>query len=93
MKKAPKTLADFRSAHDRNVIVPAKIKAALAKMAEEGAENWEYEKELIALAGISVTDLGQFRDQFEAHIVSTTGKNPKKVWFATVKAAKAARGE
>lgn len=88
-----KTLADFRAAHDRNVIVPAKIRAALSKLSAEHAENWVYEADLLKLAGISTTDIGMFRDQFAEHIVETSGRNAKRVWFATAKAAKVARGD
>ena len=89
---ASKTLADFRAAHDPNVIVPTKIKKALADMLAEGKENWEYEADLMRRASISTTDLARFRPQFEAHVVETTGRNPKKVWFASVKVAEEVRG-
>ncbi len=91
-KKAVKTLADFRAAHDKNVIIPNKIRAALAAMAIEGPESWEYEVDFLRRAGVSTTDLGAFRDQFEEYIVEAKAKTVKRVWFATEKAAKAARG-
>lgn len=91
-KPKVKTLADFRAAHDKNVIVPAKIQAALDEMAKESPEQWEYERELLSRAGLSVTDLALFREQFAGHVVETSGKNAKRVWFATKKAASAARG-
>lgn len=87
-----KTLADFRAAHDPNVIVPTKIKKALEEMAAEGTETWEYEADLMRRASISTTDLARFRPQFEEHVVETGGRNPKKVWFASVKVAEKARG-
>lgn len=86
-KTSAKTLADFRAAHDRNVIVPAKIKKALADLEKAGAENWLYESDFIKLAGISQTDIGMFREQFADHIVETTGRNSKRVWFASAKVA------
>ena len=86
-KATGKTIADFRAAHDKNVIVPAKIKKALADMEAEHAENWAYEGEFIKRAGISQTDVGMFRDQFSEHIVETSGHNAKKVWFASAKVA------
>lgn len=86
-KPAGKTLADFRAAHDKNVIVPAKIRKALSEMEKESAENWAYESDLIKRAGISQTDVGLFREQFAAHIVETTGKNAKRIWFASAKVA------
>lgn len=90
--KKVKTLADFRAVHDPNVVVPAKIKATLAAMEKADKTAWEYEGDFLKLSGISTTQLGQFRSQFEGYIVETTGKSSKRVWFATVAAANAARG-
>jgi len=90
--KPKKDLSAFRAAHDRNVIVPNKIRAALADLEKtEGAEGWEYESDFIRRAKISQSDMGLYRDGFVAHVVETTGNKGRKVWFATVKAAKAAR--
>lgn len=90
-----KTIADFRSAHDPNVIVPNKIRAALAAMLKEGAEQWEYELEFIKRAGISNTQMGQFREQFADYVVeaaASSGRAGKRVWFADAKVAKKLRG-
>lgn len=87
-EKTPgKTLADFRAAHDKNVIVPAKLKKALADMEAEHPENWSYEADVIKRAGISQTEMSTFRDQFADHIVETSGKTQKRVWFASAKVA------
>lgn len=86
-KPTGKTLADFRAAHDKNVIVPAKIKKALADMEAEHAENWAYEGDFMKRAGISQTDVGMFREQFADHVIETSGRNAKKVWFASAKVA------
>lgn len=88
-----KTLADFRAAHDKNVIVPNKIRTALTAMLKDGAENFDYESDFIRRAGISNTDMGMFRDQFADHIVEVGGRNTKRVWFADPKVARKARGE
>lgn len=92
MSKPKKNLDAFRAAHDRSVIVPAKIRAALADLEKtEGAEGWEYEQEFMRRAKISSTDIGQYRDDFAGHVVQTPGNNGKRVWFALEKAAIAAR--
>lgn len=91
-----KNLADFRAAHDKNVIVPTKIKNALVEMeAEGGAENWDYEPDFIKRAGISITDVNQFRDQFSSHIAEAKSgsKSVKRAWFVSPKIAAKARGE
>jgi hypothetical protein len=88
-----RTLSDFRAAHDRNVIIPNKIRSALAAMEKEGTENWETEAEFLKRAALSVTDLAMFRDQFEKHWIEIKVKgNSKRIWFGTIKAAAAARG-
>lgn len=95
-KSTPKTLADFRAAHDPDVIVPNKIRAALAAMEKDGPEQWAYELDFIRLAGLGQAQIAAYRDRFLQHIVDTSavnGRSPKRVWFATAKAAKAARGE
>lgn len=91
-KPAKKTLDAFRNVHDRNVTIPAKIKAGLADLeGKEGAEAWEYEHEFTKRAGIGQADIGKFREQFDEHVVRTNGKNPKNVWFVSPKTAEAAR--
>lgn len=78
-----KTLEEFRSVHDKNYIVPKKIKDALAKL----GDSWEYEVDFMKTAGISTTDLVSFREQFEAHIVvvkSNGSSHRKNVWAGTV---------
>jgi hypothetical protein len=90
-----KTLADFRAQHDPDVVVPNKIKAALASLAKEGAEAWDYEMDFMKRAGISTTQVGAFREQFSDHVVEARtvgGKSPRKVWFADPKVAAKARG-
>jgi hypothetical protein len=89
-KSQPRTLADFKAAHDPDVIIPAKMRAALAAIEKEGAENWLYEEDFRKLASISATQLGAFRDQFAAHIVETPGmhgKSGKRVYFGNAKVA------
>lgn len=92
VKVAGKTIADLRALHDRNVVVPNRIKAAIANLAKEGPENWAYEGDFVKLVvpGISPVDLRDYREQFSdfwAEMPPTNGKrDARKVWFATVKA-------
>jgi len=93
-KPNAKTVADFRSAHDPNVIVPAKINAVLQAMLKEGPEQWEYEADLIKRANISQTQISQFRELFIDHIIETphaAKRSPRRVWFADKKVAKRIR--
>jgi hypothetical protein len=81
--KPGKSIDDFRASHDKNFIVPLKIREALKKI----GDGWEYESDLMKIAGLSTTDLARFRDQFEDHIVVTSGKSQKRVWCGTAKLA------
>jgi len=91
-KPAPRTLSDFRAAHDPNVMIPQRIRKALADMAKEHPESWAYEQEFLSRAGVANNFISAFRDEFAEYIVETRGKNPKRVWFADPKVANKARG-
>lgn len=95
-----RTLADFRAAHDRAVVIPTKIQTALDKMLKDnGPEHYEYEADFMKLAGVGQADISKFRDKFSAFIAiaqpvgTSRSKSARNAWFATTKAAKAARGE
>ena len=94
MSKA-KTLADFKAAHDPDVIVPNKMRAGLAAIEKEGPENWMYEGDFLKLTGISTTQIARYREQFAAHIIetpSTSTKSIKRVYFGSAKIAAKLRG-
>jgi guanyl-specific ribonuclease Sa len=91
----PRSVADFKAAHDPNVIVPAKIRKGLELIAKDGPENWVYEVDFLKLSGVSTTQLATFRDQFAEYIVETPaqhGKNVKRVYFGNAKVAAKLRG-
>jgi hypothetical protein len=96
MASKPKTLADFKAAHDQDVIVPNKIRAALAAIEKEGAEHWLYEGDFLKLSGISTTQIARYREQFSSHIVLAAGANGKqsnkRVYFGNAKVAAKLRG-
>lgn len=85
---AGRSVEDFRKAHDRNYIIPAKITAGL----EQLGDSWCYEGEFLKLSGLSTTDLALFREQFEAHWVVADKSSKKRVWCGTVKLAGELRG-
>jgi len=90
----PKTIDDYRSTHDTNVVVPNKIRAALAAMLKEGPEQWDYEADFIKRAGVSQTQIAAFRESFTDHIVEAPavhGRAARRVWFADAKVAKKVR--
>lgn len=92
--KQPRTLADFRAAHDPDVIIPSRIREAFAAMLKIGPQHYEYEVDFLKLSGLSTTQLAAYRDQFAAHIIETpSGRNgaAKRVYFASAKVAASLR--
>lgn len=93
-----RTVADFRSVHDKDIVIPNKIRGAFAEMAKEGPEHYLYEGELLKLAVVSTTDLAKIRESFGDHIVTVRHVNgkalssPKNIWFHDPKVAKRVRG-
>lgn len=87
----PRTVSDFRATYDRNVIVPAKIKAGLAALLKIGKEHYAPDEEFRNLCGLQGAQLADFRDQFRKHWFFTPSisgnKTPKRVWFGDAKVA------
>lgn len=81
-KPTGRSLDEFRAAHDKSYIVPRKIRAALATL---GPGGWAYEAEFIKLAGVSHTELGAYRTQFEEHVVTLRGTehSGRRAWAGT----------
>lgn len=82
-----KTLADFRAQYDKSFIVPARVRDALKVL---GASGWEYEIEFAKAAGVSLADLGRFRDQF-ADFVVVIGRDSRRAWAGSRATATAMR--
>ena len=91
-KKTGKTIADLRAAHDRTVVVPNRIRQAIAALKESGDE-WAYESDFIQLLkpSLSAVDVSRYREHFTdfwVELPSTNGKNSmRRAWFATKAAA------
>lgn len=96
VKAAVKTLSDFKAEYDPDVRIPARIRAALAELAAEGKEHWEYDAEFISRCGERVgnTNIAAFREMFAPYQVKVRvkGKNDKVIWFGDPKVASKARG-
>ena len=69
-----RSVTDFRNTYDLNTIVPKKIAAGFKQL---GA-GWLYESEFAKAAGLTMKDLGMFRDNYAAHIV-VVGDN-RRIW-------------
>ena len=74
-KRVGKSLSDFRAEHDKDYIVPARIKSALKQL----GDGWEYEFEFSRLAGVSSPDLATYREQFADYWVPVS-RAGKRVW-------------
>lgn len=65
-KRAGRSLAEFRQTFDKDLIVPSRIKAALAAL---GSDGWDYEVGFAKLAGLNLSDLGNYREKFIDYVV------------------------
>jgi hypothetical protein len=79
------SLSDLDNQYNPNVIVPAKIKAALAKLGDNAMTSINFQKE----AGVTTLQLSQFSEQFESFqvVVRDNGK-PKTLWCGSESFAK-----
>jgi len=82
-----KTLADFRAQYDKSFIVPQRVREGLRKL---GASGWEYEVEFAKIAGVSLADLGRFRDQFADYVIQI-GRDSRRAWAGSKAMAQAMR--
>lgn len=81
-KTIGKSIQEFRDKHDRSVIIPGRLKAGLAKLADD---HWEYETEFFRLCELQPQAVAPFREQFAEYIVVVKGasSHPKSIWCKT----------
>lgn len=84
-KQTGRTLADFRQTYDKDTIIPARIRAGLKQL----GSGWEYESAFAKLAGVSLTDMGNYRDGFADYVVLL--RDNRRAWAGTITTAKAMR--
>ncbi len=91
MPKKTRNLKDFTAQYDRKVQIRKRLKDALVALRKLGREEWRSERELIDVAGVSCKDIGEFRKEFEAHLVTVPGAARgtavKTIWFADPRVA------
>lgn len=88
-------LDSFRNQFDKRVIVPNKVRAALAAMLNVSPEAWLEENDFAEKAGVTKEELRPHREEFDRHIVEVKLKGrsaPKRIWFGDHKVADKARG-
>ena len=95
MATAKKGREALLRAHDQNTKVPARIDAALAAMKKEGSDRWEYDADFRTLTGLSVTQLGQFKERYAKVLVwvppekgGSGRSNDRLIWCCTPELAK-----
>lgn len=79
-----RNLDDFRKVYDKSLIIPARIKAALADL----GDAWETEQEFLRRVACSTTEFARYRDPFIEHSVEiprsrANGSQAKRVWAGT----------
>lgn len=80
-----KSLKEFRETYDKSTIVPQKIRNGLRML----GQGWEYEVQFAKMAGVSLADLGMFRDQFSEYVIPL--RESRRAWAGTLGVAKAMR--
>lgn len=81
-ERTGRSLAEFRAQHDKDFIIPARIKEGLKQL----GDSWAYEMEFVKLAGVSLGDLGNYREQFAEHVV-VVRRDGKRAWAGTTASA------
>lgn len=84
--KTGKSLGEFRNLYDKATIVPKRIDAALKAL----GGGWDYEIGFAKLAGVSMADLGHFRDQYAAHVVQLN-RDSRRAWAGSAATAQKMR--
>ena len=74
-KRTGRSLAEFKQAYDKDTIIPARIRAALKTL----GNGWEYEVQFAKSAGVSLSDLGNYREGFADHWHQIKADG-RKVW-------------
>ena len=70
-----KSLDEFRATHDRSFIVPSRIDDALKAL----GDGWEYEMAFAKLAGVSLAELGSYREKYTDYVV-VVRRDGKRAW-------------
>jgi hypothetical protein len=78
-KKVGRSIDEFRATHDKDFIVPQRIRDGLAAL----GDGWEYEVAFSKLAGVNLADLGNYRSQFDDHIITIRRDGGKRAWAGT----------
>lgn len=74
------TLDDLDKQYNPNVIIPARIAAALTKLGDAAMTAMNFQK----AANVTTTQLQQFSEQFERHIVVVRHDGrPRTLWCGT----------
>ena len=85
-KTCGKSISQFRQAYDKATIVPAKVRAGLAAL---GPVGWEYEVPFAKACGVSLSDLGTFREGFVDYVVIL--RDSRRAWAGSKRTAKLMR--
>ena len=82
------SLDDLDKQYNPNVIIPARIRAGLAKLGDSAMTAMNFQRE----ANVTTLQLVQFGEQFEGHqVVVRDGGKPKTLWCGTEAFAKKVR--
>lgn len=79
-KRTALSMEDLDKQYNPNVIIPARIRAGLAKLGDHAMTPMNFQHE----ANVTTVQLAQFSDMFEKHqVVVRDGGKPKVLWCGT----------
>jgi len=81
-----KSLSEFRNTYDKATIIPKRIDAALETL----GDGWDFEVSFAKLAGVSLADLGRFRDRYADHVVQLN-RDSRRAWAGKASVARKMR--
>lgn len=73
-----RSIDEFKQTYDKDTIVPSKIDAALELL----GDGWEYEVNFAKLAGVSLADIGTYREMYADYYVQVR-RDGKRAWAGT----------
>jgi hypothetical protein len=87
-KMSAMSMEDLDRQYNPNVIIPARIRAGLARLGDHAMTANNFQRE----ANVTTAHLSQYADDFEKHIVIVRdGGKPKTLWCGTEAFAKKVR--
>jgi len=78
------SIEDIQASHDQDYMIPRAIEVGIDNIGEDAAL---YEHDFAKLAGVSITELSRYRDQFADYWAETKRGGKRRIWAGSSKMA------